>query len=217
MVKKTTLKNKDEWRAHRRIGIGGSDAACILGLNPWKSNVRLWEEKTGLIEPEDISDSPLVSYGTNAEEFLRNLFRLDFPDYCVGYEENNSFENDKYPWALASLDGWLLDRRQRYGILEIKTTTITQRGQWDKWNGRIPDNYYCQLLHYMAVTEYEFAELKAQIKTEHEGGEVSLTTRHYHIERSDVEDDIAMLMKAEEAFWENVQTKTRPALILPGI
>ena len=41
--------NREEWLQARRRGIGGSDAAAVLGLSPWKSNVRLWEEKTGLL------------------------------------------------------------------------------------------------------------------------------------------------------------------------
>ena len=49
-------------------------------------------------------------------------------------------------------------------MLEIKTVEILQGSQRVKWEGRIPDNYYCQVLHYLAVTEYEFAVLKAQLK-----------------------------------------------------
>ena len=40
-------KNREEWLNARKKGIGGSDAACIIGLNKYKSNVRLWDEKTG--------------------------------------------------------------------------------------------------------------------------------------------------------------------------
>ena len=40
-------KNHDEWIAERRKGIGASEAAAVLGLNPWQSNVDLWRIKTG--------------------------------------------------------------------------------------------------------------------------------------------------------------------------
>lgn len=56
---------------------------------------------------------PYVKYGTEAEKHLRELFKLDYPQYQVGYVENNMFTNDKYPWAHASLDGWLMDRDGR--------------------------------------------------------------------------------------------------------
>ena len=55
LVSTEGLPEKD-WLDYRRRGIGGSDAAAVLGLCPWKSNVRLWEAKTGLRQPEDISD-----------------------------------------------------------------------------------------------------------------------------------------------------------------
>ena len=100
---------------------------------------------------EDISDKPYVRYGHDAEPLLRELFKLDFPDYKVGYRDNNLFLNSRYPWAHASLDGWLEDPEGRTGILEIKTTEILQSMQKEKWKDRIPDNYYLQVLHYMMV------------------------------------------------------------------
>ena len=45
---------REEWLEARKNGIGGSDAATILGLNPYKTTIELWEEKTGKREAEDI-------------------------------------------------------------------------------------------------------------------------------------------------------------------
>ena len=67
------LKDHEEWLKNRKR-IGGSDAAAVLGLNPYMSNLELWQVKTGLYAPDDISDKPYVIYGTNAEEHLRQLF-----------------------------------------------------------------------------------------------------------------------------------------------
>ena len=117
------LNSHDEWLRHRSR-IGGSDAAAILGMNPYRNNVELWEIKTGRRQQEDISEKPYVKYGTEAEKHLRELFKLDFPEYEVGYVENNMFLNDKYPFAHASLDGWLRDSEGRVGIWECKTTNI---------------------------------------------------------------------------------------------
>lgn len=215
MVEMIQLKSREEWLKNRQR-IGGSDASAIVGMNPYRSNVDLWKIKTGQLVPEDISEKPYVKYGTQAELHLRNLFALDFPEYRVEYLENNMWLNDKYSFAHASLDGWLVDQEGRRGILEIKTTEILQSMQKEKWNQRIPDNYYIQLLHYLMVTEFEFAELKAQLKYDF-GGEVFLQTRHYHIERDEVEEDIKYLEVAERKFWQQVQRKEQPALILPEI
>lgn len=209
------LGSHEEWLKNRSR-IGGSDASAIVGLNPYKTNVELWMEKTGQIVPEDISEKPYVKYGTQAEMHLRGLFRLDFPQLHVDFVENNMFFNDKYQWAHASLDGWLEDQDGRKGILEIKTTEILQSMQKEKWNHRIPDNYYIQILHYLLVTEFDFAVLKAQLKTVFDGVPY-LQTKHYIIERADVEEDIQYLANEEKKFWKQVQERKRPALILPEI
>lgn len=216
MVDMTVLKSREEWLVNRRKGLGGSDCSAVIGFNPYKSNVDLWREKTGRTEQEDISDKPYVKYGTQAERYLRELFKLDYPQYKVDYVENNSFYNPKYPFARASLDGWLTDGSGRKGILEIKTTEILSAGQRAKWKDRIPDNYFCQVLFYMAVIEADFAVLKAQIKTVIDG-DVRLETKHYKIERADVQEDIDYLMNACRDFWQYVKDDKEPPLILPEI
>lgn len=217
MIKKFTFKSREEWLRARKNYIGGSDASAIVGRNPYMSNTDLWEIKTGRREQEDISDKPYVIYGSKAEQYLRELFQLDFPEYEVRYEEDNMFINDRYPWAHASLDGWLVERETgRRGVLEIKTTNILQSMQKEKWKDGIPDNYFCQVLWYLLVTEADFAVLKAQLKYDY-SGDVFLNTRHYFIERKDVEDDIEFLMREAEKFWLYVQKDIRPPTILPEI
>lgn len=213
-VQMRVFQSREEWLLHR-TGIGGSDAAAIMGMNPYMSNQDLWEIKTGRRRQEDISDKPYVIYGIKAEDHLRELFKLDFPELTVDYAENNMFFNLRYPWAHASLDGWLTDPNGRRGILEIKTSEILKSMQKEKWYDQIPDNYYIQLLHYLLITNADFAVLKAQLKYDYNG--VYLQTRHYHIERTEVEEDIEILKNAEAKFWEQVQNETRPDLLLPGI
>lgn len=210
------LGSRDEWLQARGKRIGGSEASAVVGLNPYMSNTDLWSIKTGRREAEDISDKPYVRYGHDAEPLLRELFKLDFPDYKVGYRDNNLFLNSRYPWAHASLDGWLEDPEGRTGILEIKTTEILQSMQKEKWKDRIPDNYYLQVLHYMMVMEADFACLKAQLKYDYDG-DIYLQIRHYWIERQDVENDIRILSEKEEEFWHHMQNGTRPATLLPEI
>lgn len=214
-VKMYTFDSRGDWLKERRA-IGGSDASAIIGMNPYKDNVQLWREKTGLADPEDISEKPYVKYGIAAEDHLRELFKLDFTEYRVEYVENNMFVNDKFPFAHASLDGWLTDQNGRKGILEIKTTNILQSMQKEKWKGRIPDNYYIQLIHYLLVTGFDFAVLKGQLKFDY-SGEIVLHTRHYFIERADVENDINYLAKKEAEFWRYVAEKKEPPLILPEL
>lgn len=216
MVTMNVLANHDEWLKHR-TKIGGSDASAILGKNPYKTNVELWKDKAFHLMPEDISDKPYVKYGTEAEKYLRELFKMDYPQYEMFYEENNMWTNDAYPFAHASLDGWLKDEAGRMGVWECKTTNILQSRQKEKWDHRLPENYYIQILHYLMVTEFEFVELKAQLKSVFPDGTVYLQTRHYHIERSDVEADIEYLADEERKFWTCVENMKAPPLVLPEI
>lgn len=212
------MPSREEWLEERKKGIGGSDAAVILGLNPYKNNIRLWEEKTGKVQAEDISDKPYVKYGTQAEDLLRELFKLDFPQYEVFHDENTIIKHPKYPFLFASLDGQLVDKETgELGILEIKTTNILQSMQKEKWKEKIPDNYFCQVLHYLNVTGYSFAILKAQLKYDFDG-DIKLETRHYKINRCDFEEDIKELEKAEVEFWTKyVEKDIQPPLELPNL
>lgn len=216
MVSVRSYPTRSAWLSARTSYIGGSEAACIVGMNPYMTNVELWEIKTGRREREDISGKSYVEYGTKAEEHLRELFKLDYPQLKVDYVEHNMWTNSDYPFAHASLDGWLTDQDGRKGILEIKTTNILQSIQKEKWNHRIPDNYYCQVLWYLAVTGFDFAILKAQLKYEYDG-KIFLNTQHYPIEREEVEEDIAYLMAKAKVFYEHIKNDKRPALLLPEI
>ena len=215
-IEMKVLSDREEWLKHRNNGIGGSEISAVIGCNPYMTNIELFEYKTGLKEREDISDKPYVKYGTNAEHHLRELFKLDFPQYEVEYIDNNSWVNSKYPFALASLDGWITDEQGRRGVLEIKTSEVLASQHKEKWNEQIPMNYYCQVLFYMAVVEADFAVLKAQLKTVFEGVPY-LQTKHYFIERADVQEDIDYLMKEGEQFWEYVKKGVKPPLRLPNI
>ena len=211
------LENREAWLEERKHTIGGSDASAVVGMNPYMTNVDLFEYKTGIRQQEDISEKPYVQYGHDAEPLLRELFKLDFPQYRVEYVDNNLFRNDKYPWGHYSADGWLFDETGRKGVLEIKTTEILQSMQKEKWNQKIPDNYYIQVLHGMLIMEADFAVLKAQLKTVFDGVPY-LQIKHYHIERSEVQADIDYLAQQEKIFYEkNSLGKRKPDLILPEI
>lgn len=212
------LENQDHasWLKARTYGIGGSDASAIIGMNPYKTNIDLFEEKIGRRVPEDISDKPYVRYGTLAEEHIRALFSLDYPEYKVSYHENRILRSKAYPFLQASLDGELEDKNGRRGILEIKTTNILQSMQYEKWKDRIPDNYYIQVLHYLLVTGYDFVVLRAYFMSEW-GSEKRATVKDYTIERSEVEEDLKFLLTEEQKFWKYVESGRKPPLLLPEI
>ena len=215
-VTRRDFNTREEWLANRAQGLGGSEIASVIGQNPWCNNVELWEYKTGRKTRPDISDDEAVRYGIRAEHLIRELYELDHPNNTVYYTEFNSWSNDRYPWALASLDGWITDDSGRLGVLEIKTSTIQNASDWRKWDSQIPTWYFAQVIFYMAVIEADFADLRAHIRYIKDG-ETRATIRDYHIERADVEQDMNYLMNEGARFWEQVQKQERPGLILPDI
>ena len=58
----------------RRNYIGGSDIAAILGMSRWKTPLKLWLEKTGEVEPDDLSENEAVQLGIELEDFVAQKF-----------------------------------------------------------------------------------------------------------------------------------------------
>ena len=210
-----SFRTEADWLAGRTKGIGGSDSSAVIGKNPWKTNVQLYREKVGLIHTPDVSNNDAVKYGKSAEEPLRRLFQLDHPELIVNYKSKIILANREFPFILYSPDGLLKERESgRKGILEIKTTTIVQSMQKEKWNNRVPDNYYVQVLHGLLVTDFDFIILRAQLK--YKSGDLSI--REYHFERSACEDDLAYLKDSLIKFWNNnILAGIEPAHILPEL
>lgn len=210
--------NRAEWLKCRQNGIGGSDAGAVLGMNKYKSNLDLWREKTGQAESEDISEKAAVQFGKQAEQHIRELFKLEHSEFDVDYHEYWMYHNDKHDFMYATLDGELTDKLTgQKGILEIKTTTIQNTGQWNEWDNRIPDSYYVQILHQLACTGWDFAILKAYIKYINKEGQQQATVREYRFDRKDVVQDIEYVIDKELQFWERVVNLSEIPLILPKI
>lgn len=217
------ITTEAEWLKARLNGIGGSEAAAIIGKSPWCSNVELWRRKTGRSAAPDIASNEAVKYGHDAEPLVRGLFALDYADkYETEYR--GAFDmvyHQDHPFIFSTLDGRLTEKSTgRKGILEIKTTTIVRSMQKEKWwnDGKpcIPDNYYCQVLWQMIASGFDFAVLYAMLRYDY-GGEVRSELRPYTIERSEVTDDIEYLKNEGVKFWKMVQDDIQPGLILPDI
>ena len=216
------FENREDWLNGRQDlhGIGGSDASAALGLNPWRTNLELWEIKTRRKEAPDISDNERVQYGQEAEQYLRRLFQLKHAvEYEIQYVENAILQNCEDPEFLYSPDGLIKTIDGRNGILEIKTTTIMKSYDREKWFDRrtrakrLPENYYIQVLHGLNVTGFDFIDLYAELS--YPSGTSELVT--YHIERSEVEEDLEYISKGIKEFWKNVTDDREPALLLPAI
>lgn len=184
--------SKEEWLNYRRQGIGGSDAASIIGLNPYSSAFSVYMDKLGLV-PE-IEENEAMWLGTQLEPILAERF---MQESGLKVERRNViYQHPEHPFMLANIDRWIVGKNAG---LEIKTTNMLNRNDFE--SGDIPANYYCQCMHYIAVTgasEWWLA--------------VAVLGKGFHIfkvERN--EDEINALIEVECGFWEyNVLKQVPP-------
>lgn len=177
-------ENREEWKALRKKYIGGSDAAAIVGMNAFSSPFSVWAEKTGQV-PE-FEGNLRTEVGTYLEEFVAQKFE-DETGKSVR-RCNLSLVNDTYPWAIANVDRMIVGEDAG---LEIKTTSALNMKAFK--GGEYPDNYYCQCVHYLAVTGKAKWYLAVLIG--------NADFKIFEIQRDEAE--IKALMDAEKDFWNN--------------
>ncbi len=213
--------SEKDWLGHRVIG--GSSASAIVGENPYKTAQELFQELIGNKKPEDISGKPYVIFGKKAEEHIRALFGLKYTDFKVTDPKTiekdgciELFQREDKPFMTATLDGELDHETLGHGGLEIKTTEVLNTISREKWKGSIPMNYYCQILHYMAVREdIQYFVVYALLAYSDSEGNTWQTMRPYFFSREDCKDDIAWLEEEETKYWnEYVLKKVEPPLAI---
>lgn len=193
MIQKITTNNHEEWLELRSKYIGGSDAAAVVGLNPWCSPYSLWAEKTKRLPA--FEGNLATEVGTWLEDFIAKKF-----EQVTGKKVrrvNQSFINDQYPWAIANIDRDVIGEDEG---LECKSTSELNLKKYK--NGEFPANYYVQCVHYLAVTGKKRWNLAVLI------GNKEFKT--FVIERD--EDEIAALMGEEEEFFHYIETDTPPMI-----
>lgn len=134
------VQGSADWLAFRKNKIGASDASIIIGLNPWRTALELWEEKVGLREAIYLNDS--MREGQALESQARKKFQeLNNEEFLphVSFHKQNE-------WLIASLDGINGNKTK---ILEIKCGNNSFNLAKNKI---IPDYYNCQMQHQMEVT-----------------------------------------------------------------
>lgn len=188
------MQDRDKWLQARDMGIGGSDAGVVAGLSRWKSQYRLWQEKTKQVEPEDMTDNEYIYWGRVLEQLVADRF-CEVTGKKV--HKRGLMQSEEEPFMLASVDRLVVGENAG---LECKTANSYAGKEWD--DDKVPDAYYAQCQHYMAVTGMEKWYIAVLI-----GG------NHFvwkEIPRN--EDDIKALIECEREFWQHVQDGTPPAI-----
>jgi len=199
----TRADREAAWLESRKKGVGGSDVSTIMGLNKYKTAYQLWMEKTGRMQPEDISDKWAVIKGNALENELRKRFRAQHHEMLVTDGTDKQFILNGKPYMRASLDG-IIQTPEGFGVLEIKTANHRRFSDWHDSDGNLqpPIYYLTQVMFYMLVTGWKFAIFYADID---EGEPVEI-----RVERD--EDDIQAIQQAVDGFWKHVTDDTEPEL-----
>lgn len=184
------------WKLFRRLHIGGSDVAAIMGLSPWKTPLEVWMEKTGRLQEDDLSDNEAVYWGTVNEAAIAKRFARDHYDLRV-YNINATLVRGQ---LAANLDRLVLDVDNEPAVLEVKTASAYKA---DEWADGVPIYYQTQVQHYLRVTGWQKAYVAVLI-----GGN---DYREYVVERD--EQDIAAMRKATDTFIEFIKEDRPPKVV----
>ena len=186
MKKLTATKGMphEEWLRYRKLGLGGSDAGAVCGLNPYRTAMEVYLDKTS--ESMEDVDNEAMRQGREFEEYVARRFteatgkkvrRANF----MYYDEEN-------PFMLADIDRMVVGENAG---LECKTASPYMADKWK--DGKIPLSYQVQCHHYMSVCNADAWYIAVLIY----GREF----KYYKIERD--EEMLEDLIRIEKDFWEN--------------
>ncbi|WP_423391948.1 YqaJ viral recombinase family protein [Burkholderia sp. LMG 21824] len=189
---------RDDWLEARRSGIGGSDAASAVGLNPYKSQLELWLEKTGRdaeLEKPDPKDTTTPAYwGTLLEPIVAAAYTQQTGNRVR--KVNAVLRHPSIPFMLANLDREVIGANVQ--ILECKTAGINGAKLWREG---VPEYVQLQVQHQLAVTGKRAAHVA-----------VLVCGQQLDVHRIDRDDElIERLIELEAQFWQYVETDTPPS------
>lgn len=191
---------REDWLAVRKQGIGSSDASAAVGLNPYKSQLELWMEKTGRdtvllnADPHD-EESPMY-WGNVLEPVVAWHYCKRTTNKVRRVNAVLQHPDPELAWMLANIDREVIGADD-VQILECKTAGINGARLWKEG---VPEYVQLQVLHQLAVTGKQAADVAVLL-----GGQ---TLEIHRIERD--EKMITRLINLEQRFWHYVETDTPP-------
>ena len=191
---------REDWLAVRKQGIGSSDAGAAVGLNPYKSQLELWLEKTGRdallpkLDPHD-EESPAY-WGNVLEPIVAWHYSKRTGNKVRRINAVLQHPDPELPWMLANIDREVIGADD-IQILECKTAGINGARLWKEG---VPEYVQLQVMHQLAVTGKQAADVAVLLGGQH--------LEIHRIERDELM--IARLIELERKFWAFVETDTPP-------
>src|SRR5215813_13663221 len=176
----------------RRSFVGGSDARIIMGSDE-TALLRLWREKRGEAEPEELSGNLLVQLGTATEELNRTWYERNTGQRVTAVQRR--VKHSAIPWMMATLDGLV---EGSGAIFEAKFML-----PWSFSEEAAAEKYMAQVQHNMWVTHSREAALSI-ITGGGKWVEITIPMDPLYL---------TVLVSAEKKFWRCVQSGEPPHLI----
>src|SRR5215510_1823197 len=176
----------------RRAFIGGSDARIVMGSDE-AALIRLWHEKRGEVEPEDVSGNLIVQLGAATEELNRSWYERNTGRHVTAVQRR--IKHSAIPWMAATLDG-IVEGTE--AVFEAKFML-----PWSFSEEAAAEKYMAQLQHNMWVTH-----LRTSVLSIITGGgkwvEIAIPMDPLYL---------SVLVSTEKKFWRCVQSGETPHLI----
>jgi len=189
--------DRAEWVKNRCRGIGASEAAVVLGESSFKSRLELWGEKTGKIEPEDLSKSIPCRVGHALENEVLEIFCEKSGRDVIPWPQNAVVQHATEPFMFCTPDA-LQYRDGELGLVQAKTAGLQFSKEWD--GDEPPLQYQIQVQHELACTGLSFASIPCLIGNQR--------FEYFDVERD--EDLIDLIVAQNRAFWLLVEEGIEP-------
>ncbi|SCV02108.1 putative phage-type endonuclease domain protein [Cupriavidus necator] len=190
--------SREDWLAVRKTGIGGSDAAAAVGLNPYQSQLELWLEKTGrdagLAKPDPMDTTEPVYWGALLEPIVAAAYTQQTGRRVR--KVNAVLRHSTVPFMIANLD------REIVGVPDVHILECKTAGEFGArlWRDGVPEYVQLQVQHQLAVTGKQAADVAVLLC----GQQLAV----HRISRD--EALIGQLIMLEAKFWSYVATDTPP-------
>lgn len=139
---------REQFLLDRKTGIGGSDIAAIMGLNPWRSALDVYNDK--ISTTIELIDSPQLSRGRKLEKYILE----EYTDH-TGQElevDLPMMRDKEYPFLIGHSDAKIKDKNI---LVEAKSVGSSS----SLWQNIIPPYYKTQVAHYAAIADCEFVDV----------------------------------------------------------
>lgn len=186
--------NKQEWLKERKNYLGGSDLGAIAGLNPYRTALDVYLDKTSNNITEDTNAA--MRWGNLLEDVVAKAYAED-----TGYDveiEPNTIYHPSMKFLGANIDRWVGDKEY---VLECKTAGFNRSKEWGKeGTDEIPENYLIQIAYYAAICDVPKVDIAVLIG----GNDFRIYT---YVRNRELEDK---LIKIACNFWHNHIEKRIP-------